>query len=286
MKNKLFKIIKDNGLIHISRKLMEEAKESIRVYTYAVDEKEIQLGASKIGGLPDLPKGMQWINTEGVPLSFIAQINMQDTRDYDYHKLLPGAGIIYFFYDCDDQPWGFDPADRDGWKVFYYDGDSSELVRSEPSSNEVVVFDACSLEFSREITLPPVDSGYLYKLGLNSLEGNIYDNLMDDIEELYKERDDRINRMLGHPDALQGDMQLECQIVTNGLYCGKVDAYSSPRRFELEKGAEDWILLFQLDSDENLQMMWGDDGRIYYWIKKQDLLTRNFDNIWLVLQCG
>ena len=32
-------------------------------------------------------------------------------------------------------------------------------------------------------------------------------------------------------------------------------------------------------------MQWGDVGRIYYWIRDDALLNREFDNTWLVLQC-
>jgi len=32
--------------------------------------------------------------------------------------------------------------------------------------------------------------------------------------------------------------------------------------------------------------MWGDLGRIYYWIRDDDLAARRFDRSWLVLQCG
>lgn len=54
----------------------------------------------------------------------------------------------------------------------------------------------------------------------------------------------------------------------------------------MEKGAEDWQLLLQIDSDEeNLGAMWGDCGRVYFWIRQQDLQKRDFSNVWLVLQC-
>lgn len=33
-------------------------------------------------------------------------------------------------------------------------------------------------------------------------------------------------------------------------------------------------------------MMWGDVGRLYYWIRREDLAQRRFDKVWLVLQCG
>jgi len=32
-------------------------------------------------------------------------------------------------------------------------------------------------------------------------------------------------------------------------------------------------------------MMWGDVGRIYYWIRRNALATRDFDQTWLVFQC-
>jgi uncharacterized protein YwqG len=31
--------------------------------------------------------------------------------------------------------------------------------------------------------------------------------------------------------------------------------------------------------------MWGDGGRLYFWIREQDLAVNNFDKTWLVLQC-
>lgn len=43
---------------------------------------------------------------------------------------------------------------------------------------------------------------------------------------------------------------------------------------------KDWILLFQVDSEDYADMMWGDLGRVYYVIKKEGLENKNFDNIW------
>ena len=40
----------------------------------------------------------------------------------------------------------------------------------------------------------------------------------------------------GYPVTIQGDMYLECQLVTNGLYCGDSSSYDDPRRQELEVG--------------------------------------------------
>lgn len=95
-----------------------------------------------------------------------------------------------------------------------------------------------------------------------------------------------IHKLLGHPDQIQGDMQLECQLVSNGLYCGDSTGYQDPKRKILEKSVKDWRLLFQVDSDESCGMMWGDVGRLYFWIKKDDLKNKDFEKAWMILQCS
>jgi len=48
------------------------------------------------------------------------------------------------------------------------------------------------------------------------------------------------------------------------------------------------VLLCQISSfdEDGAELMFGDCGLIYFSIKKEDLEKKNFDNIWLVLQCG
>jgi uncharacterized protein YwqG len=81
-------------------------------------------------------------------------------------------------------------------------------------------------------------------------------------------------------------MQLECQLVTHGLYCGDATGYRDPRAETLRPGAADWRLLLQIDSDEHAGMMWGDVGRIYYWMREEDLAAAAWDTAWLILQCA
>ncbi len=46
------------------------------------------------------------------------------------------------------------------------------------------------------------------------------------------------------------------------------------------------LLLTQINSEEDKTgMMWGDAGRLYFWMKKQDLKYLDFDKYWLILQC-
>jgi uncharacterized protein YwqG len=88
------------------------------------------------------------------------------------------------------------------------------------------------------------------------------------------------NRLLGQPDAIQDDdMRLESQLASHGI----ADA-SDPKAAPLLPGAATWRLLFQLDSDPNAGMRWGDAGMLYFWIERDALAARSFDNVWLVLQ--
>jgi uncharacterized protein YwqG len=90
----------------------------------------------------------------------------------------------------------------------------------------------------------------------------------------------------GYPDPIQSeDMDLDCQLVSNGLYCGDESGYKDKRAAMLEAGRSDWTLLLQIDSDDGTEMMWGDGGTLYFWIRKDDLAARNFDDVWMILQC-
>lgn len=32
--------------------------------------------------------------------------------------------------------------------------------------------------------------------------------------------------------------------------------------------------------------MWGDVGRLYYWVTEHDLRSHEWSNAWMILQCG
>jgi uncharacterized protein YwqG len=53
----------------------------------------------------------------------------------------------------------------------------------------------------------------------------------------------------------------------------------------LESGASNWRLLLQLDTDDDLGVMWGDCGTLYYWVEEQASRSGHFSNVWLILQC-
>lgn len=279
------------GLQRVAERLEQLILPSIRIRTQRVHEELLSLGASKFGGLPDLPPEIAWPSWKSIPMAFLAQINLKETQTLDTMKVLPSSGMLYFFYDAYHQPVGYDPTMRGGWCVFYYDGPCSSLQRlpipslllEKPSLwlPKEQHYTACAVTFSLEPTFPPNYTVALEALSLSDEEQEGYSTFLrlgkEDVQE-------PIHRLLGHPDALQGDMQVESQLVSHGLYAGDGTAYVSPRAEQLKKGVQNWRLLLQLDTDDKASMLWGIEGRIYYWIEVDALRTRHFEQSWMIMQ--
>lgn len=242
------------------------------------------VGASRLGGLPDLPAETVWPDNDGEPLSFIAQLNLAEAHAFDAGGLLPESGLLSFFYDAVSQEaWGFDPADHGSFAVIY-SPPSAPLVRREAPAalDSEGAFFPVALTMASEPTFVPWESSTTEALGMNFEAALEYASIFTD------DGSDQVlvHRLLGHPDPIQGDMQLECQLASNGIYCGDASGYQDPRATALRRDAGDWRLLLQIDSDEDAGMMWGDVGRIYYWIRAEDLHQRDWERSWLVLQCS
>jgi uncharacterized protein YwqG len=58
------------------------------------------------------------------------------------------------------------------------------------------------------------------------------------------------------------------------------------QQFVKEVGKQNLRLLFQIASDSNAEMCWGDGGYIYFWISPEDLSRGNFDRIFTDSQGG
>jgi uncharacterized protein YwqG len=194
---------------------------------------------------------------------------------------LPRAGWLYFFYDRYCEAWGYDPDDRGCCRVIYADCDRDNLVRAEPPADLDPEYgsEVCQVEAWPELTLPDD----LPELVYDTPEYNAYMAVRD---ELIGEWGETQHRLLGHPQVVQNPMELECQLASHGINCGSPVGYRCDEARILESGAVDWRLLLQIDSDDEASWMWGDCGRIYFWITQQDLRVPRFDDAWLILQCS
>jgi uncharacterized protein YwqG len=242
--------------------------------------------STRLGGLPETPAGFAWPRWKHRPLGFLAQIRCEEVTTADTSGLLPRTGMLYFFYDLVDQPWGFDPTERGFAAVLYADGAVPLAATAMPESGGTLeVLKPVALQPRTVATVPAPRTQAFDALGLTDDELDRYQAFQEAVAARDPQSTPR-HQMLGHSWNVQGDMQLEAQLVTHGLYCGDEVAYRSPRRFELEPGAAAWRLLLQVDSDDDLGTMWGDGGLIYFWLRESDLRVRKFGESWTILQCS
>ncbi|WP_240491457.1 YwqG family protein [Pirellula sp. SH-Sr6A] len=244
----------------------------------------LPIGASRIGGVPDVPPDFSWPRYKGSPLSYIAQLQLEEVPFGMIDLPLPPRGSLLFFYDSEQRTWGFDPQDRGSALVFFTELPPDKLIRTKAPTDtpEMGLFDCCRIEFEPSMNLPDAWSIH-YQPELSDSER---DKLFEYFAAYHSKSIGPNHRIGGHADCVQTPMELECQLVTHGLYCGNSTGYEEPRRASLEETAKDWKLLLQIDSDDAASMMWGDVGTIYFWILEGDLRDSKFEHAWLILQCG
>lgn len=280
---------RDNGLQSYWEAARIYGRHAITMTPRPVPEQEIPTGASKLGGLPHLPLELPWPRMEVVdlPLGFLCQINLAEVKPFDTDGLLPERGMLYFFYDYseDGMPWGFDPTDKDGWRVLYYEGPLETLRLAEPPADLEEMGEplgVAALTFGSRWELPDPFSSFCDALGL---EEEIVDRLID-VLDAAREETGLSNKLLGHSENIQAAMEEQCQMLRAGLSAVTEEDYEQAEQEGIRQGFARWRLLLQLDSNEELGMMWGDCGRLYFWIPEEELRRKEFHGVWLVLQCG
>jgi uncharacterized protein YwqG len=309
--------------------------ESIWIKCRPVDENELALGASKLGGSPDLPPHLQWPERTGGTLPFVAQINLAEAVPYDSQRILPKSGMLYFFFDVELRAGGGNLTNlRRNWQVLYFDGDLASLKQARVASDPPIleqedlgelveelnaeplphktglgrVFDKlvsflrdlstglpetqhrsqqgyspCAIEFGRW-TIPQPDIFFYHIDGLAEGER---ERLWDLCEEIGLLDRNPQHQLLGHPTVVQDEeegLQIRCQFESQGLDSHKIYAQEEPRAADLDQGTDDWRLLLQLESDDGTGMMWADAGVLSFWIQRQALEARDFENVWVILE--
>ena len=219
---------------------------------------------SKVGGKPACPSGFQWPKKRDVPLEFIAQVNLSDLA----HPLLPESGLLSFFYD--NRHWGYDSSDDGFVKLYYYKEFADLMPHDPPQYTELSLFGLrkkertcrtyreAGLKFTEGFSVPSYDRDII---PLTSDENtDCYGELMAEC--------DYFVQLFGWPSVIQSDtMHAECATIRG---VGRED---------------DWLLLFQIGNDKATDMMWGDAGKLYFWILRDDLQNLRFDRVWMITQC-
>lgn len=251
------------------------------------------MGASRIGGLPDLPEGAQWPvypgppkpdaaweAFKGEPLAFLVQVNLAEIAPFDVAGLLPASGMLHFFYLEANSRFGLYPVHGEILHVLYSpQGANYRRVSPPHNLSPEEVYRGFALAPRLEWTVPRWGD-LEERSGLGGLIRPDDYASMDHVDELIEEAAEvqglgpwhrPKHRMLGYPDFIQAD---GC-------------------------GPGDWKLLLQVDSDPRFSspspfedpdcpgpgMMWGDSGHIFFGIEQGDLVARNFAAVWASFEC-
>ena len=85
------------------------------------------------------------------------------------------------------------------------------------------------------------------------------------------------HQISGHASPVQGPVEYD---VANATLAERHEWGDPP----LDDEAERWVLLAQFAGDHDADMMWGDEGTLYWLIRAEDLAARKFDQARLVIQ--
>lgn len=258
-------VFDEEKVSHYMELLKSFARDTIHISFANNCNAPLPAGCSKYGGRPDVADDFQWPHdNSGRPLSLLLQIDCADLAPLDHEGILPASGHLYFFYELSQMDW--DGTDNDV-RVLYNGLPSSQLQPldfPEDLADEYQLKE-WPLQFTHGTSIPTIDE--LSQLTDEPFNEEDEDERYEAFDRLWNQSLTRsIGSMLGFAFLIQDPI---------------VDDLSSE------------VLLLQLDSngeywreDEKTphDLLFGDDGCIYFYIKHEDLQARRFDSIKFAMQ--
>ena len=259
--------------------LIEHARPSIRLTSGGFGDR------SRLGGAPDLPEGFEWPEWRGDQLDFLGQLDLAEIAELGLETGLPERGLLLVFGAVSTRPSGLRPEDRGAVRFVHVDG----ALTSAPERG---VYPPLPLQLSVELTLPSESAGLPPELGFGPFELDAWQRIREALAELQGvELEDRsiewhaLHRLGGYPDTTEEGMRVDAQLASNGIDLNTGERWYHPRVAELEQGAGQWRLLLQLSTDDALGIQLGYPlGRLYAWIREDDLRAARFDDVWTFIR--
>jgi len=217
---------------------------------------------SKLGGDPDLPSGVDRPTRAGPALAFLAQVDLTEARASDGPAWLPDRGGLFAFYDPEAL------GGPDVVQILY----TLEPPGASGVAGSAPRFPERRIAFQRVISAPN-------RLWLGVDHHHVHDDNPGAWEEIIRSVDAPPNdtlqhRVGGYPNEIQDEqIPLVCEHVLEGLRPPPYQLEVTP---ELEQAADTWRLLLQIDSDPALGMSWGDGGRLYVFVRREDAMAADF----------
>lgn len=267
------RLIEFHNLKEQRRAIRKIARHAILLRTKKSSEAKIPLGATKIGGLPDLPARTEWpAYRDGKPLAFLAQINLAEiARLGTPIKGLPSNGLLSVFSvwgrtaETDDNPEGVE--EKTGWTAVLHTLPRVKLERRKIPPG-IHSFKAAAVEPTPILSLPnhraepPLEA-----LGWTDDEYERFDEMQSDYRSiqmghwLENSDTDASHHLLGGYALFQQEFPKEV----------------------LEKGL---AMFLQIGTDDNARMGWGDGGELTFYADAKALAKGRFERIWGTCQGG
>lgn len=241
-----------------------------------------RIGSTHFGGQPDVPPDFVWptckLEAKTGPLAFLAQFDCEELAQYDCEHLLPKHGVLSFFYEADTQPWGYNPKESGFARVFWFE-DASVLAPADYPSDmsNTLKLPINGIHTRQEPSLPDWED---FSIAWPNEDANLF---METQQAIRKPA--VCSKLLGWPDVIQNCLPVQCELLNEGYYLGKDKISLETIRRAEQISLEKWCLLFQLDSlkIDDFCLMFGDSGRIYFYISKEDLIAHRFERVRLIL---
>ncbi|MOA07893.1 hypothetical protein D3C78_1276230 [compost metagenome] len=235
--------------------LKESVRQGIRLFKKDI-EKYNEICPSRIGGDPDLPTNEEWpLNSDGTPMTFLAQLRLSELVPHDVSTRLPAQGMLYFFVGVDEPAYGIEH------KVIYLSEDKLQEARRYHSP-EVTALEGefTGYRVSARSTMEPPNYGYVdYEIVED--DEHDYEQYEELCFELHDENSSDLAMMFGYPSTQHGDCEYEAAL---HLLTGRKYNYSMESALQeitdhfkgdsdrAKQEVQDTLLLLALDSDQDV----------------------------------
>jgi hypothetical protein len=224
--------------------------------------RHLPLGASRVGGLPDLPPSVPWpTNRLGDKLHLAAQLDCSSLPPIPGYPL-PESGWLYVFAEDTDRESPMPCA------VFHYDGPRDSLVRAPESAENELAPDGRRRKLKPMYAITRAVPSFI----LPSYEGDGADRLPD-----WSDDDERLDAL----DAISDDLGPSPQVARLfGLGGSHGMTGTELAREYGKRTGDDWTILLHVDFHNGSMGMtkWLGDNPLQIYIRHSDLLRGDFSN--------
>lgn len=243
---------------------------------------------ARLGGTPNLPLGQPWPTWEGAgPLMFVGELDLAEVAKFQLDITVPTTGrLLFFFYDGSYDNFAslvgyWEPGSLAGARMLYVPDDVPSAHR--PAPERVVTMTEVAYGGKQIVTAPDfVHPGLqaAFAPGLDYGEWIKHPVCADAFVEALFERNPLPRHQVGgYAMNLQQPVESEVAWGVLGGDSQAIDMDAAARE------ASRWRLLFQVDSDDNLNMMWGDAGALYWLARTEDLDAGDISHYSFTWQC-